>query len=135
MVSIRAPLFFVGVLFLFYLWDMIIQAENIEKSFGALKVLKGVDFQADKGEVVSIMGASGAGKSTLIKCLTGINAFESGEIHVEGYEGPGWYDIHEFAEGGAIVTGCYNGKIPFAPGEGFMIFQNSGATVSVPTAL
>ena len=48
---------------------MIIEAKGIEKSFGSLKVLKGVDFQAEKSEVVSIMGASGAGKSTLLQIL------------------------------------------------------------------
>lgn len=46
-----------------------IEAKNIEKSFGTLKVLKGVDFKAEKAEVVSIMGASGAGKSTLLQIL------------------------------------------------------------------
>ena len=44
-----------------------IQAKGIEKSFGALKVLKGVSFEVGKSEVVSIMGASGAGKSTLLQ--------------------------------------------------------------------
>ena len=39
-----------------------IQAKGIEKAFGSLKVLKGIDFSAEKSEVVSIMGASGAGK-------------------------------------------------------------------------
>ena len=42
---------------------MIIQAKGIEKNFGQLKVLRGVDFSADKAEVVAIMGASGAGSS------------------------------------------------------------------------
>ena len=46
-----------------------IKATNIKKSFGSLSVLKGVDFSADKAEVVSIMGASGAGKSTLLNSL------------------------------------------------------------------
>ena len=43
-----------------------IEASGIRKSFGTLEVLKGIDFRADKAEVVSIMGASGAGKSTLL---------------------------------------------------------------------
>ena len=41
-----------------------------------------------KGEIMELMGENGAGKSTLIKCLTGINAFEAGEIRVEGIDGP-----------------------------------------------
>ena len=48
---------------------MIIKANAICKSFGPLQVLKGIDFSAEKGEVVSIMGASGAGKSTFLQIL------------------------------------------------------------------
>lgn len=63
---------------------MIIQAENIEKSFGTLKVLKGVDFHADKSEVVSIMGASGAGKSTLLQILGTLSTPDSGRLVIDG---------------------------------------------------
>lgn len=63
---------------------MIIKAEKIEKSFGSLKVLKGVDFQAEKGEVVSIMGASGAGKSTLLQILGTLSTPDSGSLVIDG---------------------------------------------------
>ena len=61
-----------------------IQAKGIEKSFGALKVLKGIDFSADKAEVVSIMGASGAGKSTLLQILGTLSTPESGPLVIDG---------------------------------------------------
>lgn len=73
-----------SVLFLFYIWDMIIKAENIEKSFGTLKVLKGVSFEAGKGEVVSIMGASGAGKSTLLQILGTLSTPDAGKLVIDG---------------------------------------------------
>ena len=63
---------------------MIIEAYNIVKSFGDLKVLKGIDFSADPGEVVSIMGASGAGKSTLLQILGTLSTPDSGSLTIEG---------------------------------------------------
>ncbi len=63
---------------------MIIEAKGIEKSFGALKVLKGVDFQVDRGEVVAIMGASGAGKSTLLQSLGTLSTPDAGTLMVDG---------------------------------------------------
>ena len=63
---------------------MIIEAKGIEKSFGALKVLKGVDFQVDKSEVVAIMGASGAGKSTLLQILGTLSTPDAGTLLVDG---------------------------------------------------
>jgi lipoprotein-releasing system ATP-binding protein len=64
--------------------DMIIDARNIEKSFGSLKVLKGVDFQVEPREVVSIMGASGAGKSTLLQILGTLSTPDAGSLTIEG---------------------------------------------------
>lgn len=57
-------------------------------TFPGVKALDNVDLTLRKGEIMALMGENGAGKSTLIKCLTGINAFEAGEIHVEGIDGP-----------------------------------------------
>lgn len=63
---------------------MIVKAENITKSFGSLQVLKGVDFQAQEGEVVAIMGASGAGKSTLLQILGTLSTPDSGSLMIDG---------------------------------------------------
>ena len=61
-----------------------IQVRNIEKSFGTLKVLKGIDLDVKKAEVVSIMGASGAGKSTLLQILGTLSTPDSGELVIDG---------------------------------------------------
>lgn len=63
---------------------MIIQAENIHKSFGTLEVLKGVDLQVHKGEILSIVGASGAGKSTLLQILGTLSSADSGNLYIDG---------------------------------------------------
>lgn len=65
---------------------MMIEALNIEKSFGNLKVLKGIDFCAEKSEVVSIMGASGAGKSTLLQILGTLSSPDNGTLRIDGTE-------------------------------------------------
>lgn len=63
---------------------MMIEAKGIEKSFGNLKVLKGIDFNAEKSEVVSIMGASGAGKSTLLQILGTLSTPDKGMLRIDG---------------------------------------------------
>ena len=63
-----------------------IQARGIEKSFGTLKVLKGIDFSAEKSEVVSIMGASGAGKSTLLQIIGTLSTPDSGSLEIDGID-------------------------------------------------
>ncbi len=63
---------------------MIIQASNIKKSFGALQVLRGVDFSAEQGEVVAITGASGAGKTTLLQILGTLSTPDAGSLTIDG---------------------------------------------------
>lgn len=61
-----------------------IHAKGIVKSFGTLKVLKGVDLSVGKSEVLSIMGASGAGKSTLLQILGTLSTPDEGSLEVDG---------------------------------------------------
>ena len=63
-----------------------IKATGIEKAFGSLKVLKGVDIEIGKAEVVSIMGASGAGKSTLLQILGTLSTPDSGSLIIDGVD-------------------------------------------------
>ena len=60
------------------------QAQGINKSFGAVRALKDADFEVRPGEVVALIGDNGAGKSTLINVITGVFPPDSGEIDFEG---------------------------------------------------
>ena len=62
----------------------IFEIENLEKSFGANEVLKGINFKVQKGEVVSIIGSSGSGKSTLLRCINLLEEPDSGRILYHG---------------------------------------------------
>jgi len=68
--------------------NVVLTARGISMTFPGVKALQDVDFTLRKGEIHALMGENGAGKSTLIKCLTGINDFEAGEIHIDGISGP-----------------------------------------------
>ena len=61
-----------------------LEVTNIYKSFGETKVLKGVSFEMEKGEVVSIIGSSGNGKTTLLRCLNFLEQIDQGSITVDG---------------------------------------------------
>ena len=61
-----------------------IYIRGLKKSFGALKVLNGIDLTVSNGEVLSIIGASGSGKSTLLYCINGLEAIQDGTVRVDG---------------------------------------------------
>ena len=63
---------------------MILQADNIHKSFGRLEVLKGISLSVEKGEILAIMGASGAGKTTLLQILGTLSSPDSGSLLIDG---------------------------------------------------
>lgn len=57
---------------------------NVKKAFGDLEVLKGIDLQVTRGQIVSIIGSSGSGKSTLLRSINHLETIDSGEIWLDG---------------------------------------------------
>src|SRR5918992_5073989 len=62
----------------------VLQMRGVEKRFGGVRALKGVDFEIAAGEVVALAGENGAGKSTLMKILGGVHHPDSGEVRIDG---------------------------------------------------
>ena len=63
-----------------------IEIRDVHKSFGKLEVLKGIDLDVEKGEVVCLIGASGSGKSTLLLCINALESIARGKIFVDGID-------------------------------------------------
>ncbi len=61
-------------------------AKNINKNYGSLQVLKGIDLEISQGEIISIVGASGAGKTTLLQILGTLDKADSGEVLLNGID-------------------------------------------------
>ena len=61
-----------------------IKLEGITKSFGSLQVLKGIDLEINKGEIVSIVGPSGAGKTTLLQIMGTLDEPDAGTVQIDG---------------------------------------------------
>ncbi len=85
--------------------EYIIEAEGIEKSFGKLKVLKGVSMKVARSEVVSIMGASGAGKTTLLQILGTLSTPDAGSLAID--------NVNVLGLGGKMLSLFRNTKIGF----------------------
>jgi polar amino acid transport system ATP-binding protein len=66
--------------------ESVVKLEEVQKSFGHLHVLRGVDLDVGKGEVVCVLGPSGSGKSTLLRCINLLEPPDSGRILFEGTE-------------------------------------------------
>ncbi|MBE6543402.1 MAG: amino acid ABC transporter ATP-binding protein [Ruminococcaceae bacterium] len=62
----------------------IIEVKNIKKSFGSSKILKGIDFSMETGDVLAIIGSSGSGKTTLLRCINFLETPDEGQIYLNG---------------------------------------------------
>ena len=64
--------------------NIMLKMTDIHKSFGSNDVLKGIDFQVAKGEVLAVIGPSGSGKSTMLRCINRLEEIDSGSIEIKG---------------------------------------------------
>jgi polar amino acid transport system ATP-binding protein len=64
--------------------NVILRIHQLHKHFGSLQVLKGIDLEVHKGEVVAVIGPSGSGKSTMLRCLNRLEIIDGGSIEIKG---------------------------------------------------
>ena len=64
--------------------ELMVKAEGVHKSFGRLEVLKGIDLEVRRGEVMCILGPSGSGKSTFLRCINHLEKINAGRLSVDG---------------------------------------------------
>jgi polar amino acid transport system ATP-binding protein len=94
--------------------EAMIRLDGIHKRFGDLEVLKGVDIDVAKGEVVCILGPSGSGKSTLLRCVNLLEPPEKGNIYIEG---------HDICKGPGSGTGAESWELDFVRQRVGIVFQ------------
>jgi polar amino acid transport system ATP-binding protein len=81
--------------------NLMVDAQQVHKSFGSNEVLKGIDFQVEPGQVVCLLGPSGSGKSTFLRCINHLEKINAGRLYVDnelvGYRQVG-DKLHELSE-------------------------------------
>ena len=95
----------------------VLEMKNIHKSFGSLEVLKGIDLEVAKGEVVGIIGPSGGGKSTLLRCATTLEMINKGDIFIAG-------ETLVKTSNSGLVQYADNKKLKEIRGKFGLVFQN-----------
>ena len=95
--------------------EPMLRLQGIHKSFGALEVLRGLDLDVAKGEVICVLGPSGSGKSTLLRCVNLLEPPEQGEIFLEG---------QDICKGPDSGTGEQSWKLDFVRQRVGMVFQH-----------
>jgi len=88
---------------------MFLEIRNVEKEFGPVKVLRGVNLSVEEHQVVCLIGASGCGKSTLLRCINGLEKIQGGEILLmnDRVSGPG-IDVNRLRRNVGIVFQSFN---------------------------
>ncbi|MCX7347603.1 MAG: amino acid ABC transporter ATP-binding protein [Alphaproteobacteria bacterium] len=86
-----------------------LEIRNVEKEFGPIKVLRGVNMEVNEHQVVCLIGPSGCGKSTLLRCINGLEKIQGGEIRLmdDRVSGPG-VDLNRLRQNVGIVFQSFN---------------------------
>ena len=86
-----------------------LEIRNVEKEFGPIKVLRGIEMNVNEHQVVCLIGPSGCGKSTLLRCINGLEKIQGGEIRLENdrVSGPG-VDVNQLRRNVGIVFQSFN---------------------------
>jgi polar amino acid transport system ATP-binding protein len=86
-----------------------LEIRNVEKQFGPIHVLNGINMNVNEHQVVCLIGPSGCGKSTLLRCINGLEKIQGGEIRLEGdrVSGPG-VDVNKLRQNVGIVFQSFN---------------------------
>jgi polar amino acid transport system ATP-binding protein len=86
-----------------------LEINKVEKEFGPIRVLRGIDMKVDEHQVVCLIGPSGCGKSTLLRCINGLEKIQGGEIRLENdrVSGPG-VDVNKLRQNVGIVFQSFN---------------------------
>ena len=66
--------------------DLLLQIRGLRASYGAVEVLRGIDFTVARGEIVALLGTNGAGKSTILRCISGLMPVDDGQIVFDGHD-------------------------------------------------
>jgi polar amino acid transport system ATP-binding protein len=92
-------------------------AEAVHKSFGRLEVLKGIDLEVQRGEVMCLLGPSGSGKSTFLRCINHLEKINSGRLSVDG-------ELVGYREAGDKLHELHENHVAKKRAEIGMVFQN-----------
>ena len=97
--------------------NLMVKAEGVCKRFGRLEVLKGIDLEVRRGEVMCILGPSGSGKSTFLRCINHLEEINSGRLYVDG-------ELVGYRESGGKLYELRENEIARKRAEIGMVFQH-----------